>query len=135
MVVVFILLFCSALVSGSEVAFFSLTPQDMKSLNEANSRKTKQVLKLLENPERLLANILISNNFVNVGIITISAFITGSLLDFGDRVALGFIIEVVVITLFLLLFGEILPKIYANRFSEGFAQLMSLTPPGLGPII
>lgn len=126
MAVVLILLLCSALVSGSEVAFFSLTPQDVKSLEEDNSRKTKLVLKLLEGPERLLANILISNNFINVAIITISAFITGALLDFGGNAVLGFVIEVVVITLLLLLFGEILPKIYANRFAPGFAQLMSV---------
>jgi putative hemolysin len=126
MVVVVILLFCSALVSGSEVAFFSLSPQDIKSLKEGGSRKSKHVLKLLEKPERLLANILISNNFINVGIITISAFITGAILDFHGNLVLGFVIEVVVITLLLLLFGEILPKIYANRFAPGFALMMSL---------
>ncbi|MDX2430520.1 MAG: gliding motility-associated protein GldE, partial [Bacteroides sp.] len=126
MVVVLILLFFSALVSGSEVAFFSLTPQDIKSLKEGNSRAAKHVLKLLDKPERLLANILISNNFINVGIITISAFITGAILDFHGNYVLGFVIEVVVITLLLLLFGEILPKIYANRFASGFALMMSL---------
>ncbi len=126
MVVVVILLFCSALVSGSEVAFFSLSPQDIKSLKEGSSRKSNHVLKLLEKPERLLANILISNNFINVGIITISAFITGAILDFHGNLVLGFVIEVVVITLLLLLFGEILPKIYANRFAPGFALMMSL---------
>jgi len=126
MVVVVILLFCSALVSGSEVAFFSLSPHDIKSLKEGSSRNSKRVLRLLEKPERLLANILISNNFINVGIITIAAFITGAILDFNGNLLLGFVIEVVVITLLLLLFGEILPKIYANRFAHGFALMMSL---------
>jgi len=125
-VVVIILLFFSALVSGSEVAFFSLSPQNIKSLQENESRNARDVLKLLENPERLLANILISNNFINVGIVTISAFITTSILDFHDRPVMGFVIQVVVITLLLLLFGEILPKIYANRFAPGFARSMSI---------
>ena len=124
--VVIILLFFSALVSGSEVAFFSLSPQNIKSLQETDSRNARDVLKLLENPERLLANILISNNFINVGIVTISAFITSSTLDFQDQPVLGFVIQVVVITLLLLLFGEILPKIYANRFAPGFARSMSI---------
>ena len=124
--VVIILLFFSALVSGSEVAFFSLSPQNIKSLQETDSRNARDVLKLLENPERLLANILISNNFINVGIVTISAFITSSTLDFQDQPVLGFVIQVVVITLMLLLFGEILPKIYANRFAPGFARSMSI---------
>lgn len=125
-VVVIILLFFSALVSGSEVAFFSLSPQNIKTLQETESRNARDVLKLLENPERLLANILISNNFINVGIVTISAFITTSTLDFHDQPVLGFVIQVVVITLLLLLFGEILPKIYANRFAPGFARSMSI---------
>ena len=120
------MLFFSALVSGSEVAFFSLSPQNIKSLQETDSRNARDVLKLLENPERLLANILISNNFINVGIVTISAFITSSTLDFQDQPVLGFVIQVVVITLMLLLFGEILPKIYANRFAPGFARSMSI---------
>ncbi len=126
MVVVVILLFFSALISGSEVAFFSLTPQNIKTLKEGNSRSSMLVLRLLDKPERLLANILISNNFINVGMITISAYVTGALLDFHENPLLGFIIEVVVITLMLLLFGEILPKIYANRFAPGFALMMSL---------
>ncbi len=124
--VVVILLFCSAMISGSEAAFFSLTPQNIHSLKESSSRHARHVLDLLEKPERLLANVLISNNFVNVGIVTISAYITGSILDFNERQVLGFLIQVVVITLMLLLIGEILPKIYANRFAPGFAYRMAL---------
>ena len=126
MVVVVILLFFSAMISGSEVAFFSLTPQDINSLKEGSSRNAKHVFMLLDLPERLLANILITNNFINVGIVTISAFITNSILDFHDNQVLGFVIQVVVITLLLLLFGEILPKIYANRFAPGFALSMAV---------
>lgn len=114
------------MISGSEVAFFSLTPQDIKSLEEYNSRNARHVFKLLEEPERLLANILITNNFINVGIVTISAFITNSVFDFQGTQVLGFVIQVVVITLILLLFGEIIPKIYANRFAPGFALMISI---------
>jgi Mg2+/Co2+ transporter CorB len=129
-IVVVILLICSAMVSGSEVAFFSLSPADMQSLKESSSRPARNILKLLENPERLLANILISNNFINVGIITIAAFVTGSLMEFPDKEVLAFIIEVGVITILLLLFGEILPKIYANRFARGFAYSCPIHGPG-----
>lgn len=126
MVVVAILLFCSAMISGSEVAFFSLSPQNISSLKEMTTNRARQVLILLDKPERLLANILITNNFINVGIVTISAFITGNIFNFESNQALAFLIQVVVITMLLLLFGEILPKIYANRFSPGFASMMSI---------
>ncbi len=124
MVVVVILLVCSAMISGSEVAFFSLGPQHIKAMKDHSTRKGKMVLKLLEKPERLLANILISNNFINVGIVIIAAFVTGSLLNFSHSPLLGFVIQVIVITFLLLLFGEIIPKVYANRFAASFARRM-----------
>ncbi|MCP4309936.1 MAG: gliding motility-associated protein GldE [Bacteroidetes bacterium] len=129
MVVVVILLFISALISGSEVAFFSLTPQNIFSLKEMTNRNANHVMQLLDKPERLLANILITNNFINVGIVTISAFITGSIFNFQTNQVLGFVIQVVIITLMLLLFGEIIPKIYANRFANRFALMMA------GPLV
>ena len=124
MVVVVILLVCSAMISGSEVAFFSLGPQHIKAMKDHSTRKGKMVLKLLEKPERLLANILISNNFINVGIVIIAAFVTGSLLNFSHSPVLGFVIQVIVITFLLLLFGEIIPKVYANHFAASFARRM-----------
>lgn len=126
MAVVFVLLFCSAMISGSEVAFFSLTPQDIIALKEKPSRKALLVLKQLENPERLLANILITNNFINVGIVIIAAFVTSTLFNFSETPILGFVIQVVIITFLLLLFGEIIPKIYANRFAPKFAFWMAI---------
>jgi gliding motility-associated protein GldE len=126
MVVVAILLFFSAMISGSEVAYFSLSPYHIHALKVNPSRKELLVLRLLEKPERLLASILISNNFINVGIVIIASFVTASLFDFSDRVALGFAIQVVVITFLLLLFGEILPKVYANRFAPKFARRMAV---------
>jgi len=125
-VVIAILLFLSAMVSGSEVAFFSLTPNHINTLKETASRKSQLVLKLLEKPERLLASILITNNFVNVGIVIISTFVTSTLFDFSENQVMGFLIQVVVITFMLLLFGEIIPKVYANRFASRFARRMSV---------
>lgn len=125
MAVIVILLFISAMVSGSEVAFFSLTPNHINSLKEKTTKKNQLVLKLLDKPERLLANILITNNFVNVGIVIIATFVTSTLFDFSDNQVLGFLIQVVVITFLLLLFGEIIPKVYANRFASRFARRMS----------
>ncbi len=126
MVVVAVMLFCSAMISGSEVAFFSMGPQNINVLKEQASRHARLVLKHLEKPERLLANILITNNFINVGIVIISAFVTDALFTFPVSEAIGFLIKVVVITFLLLLFGEIIPKIYANRFSRKFALWMAM---------
>jgi len=125
-VVVVILLFCSAMISGSEVAFFSLSPQHIKMLKEQPSRKEQLVLSLLEKPERLLANILITNNFINVGIVIIASYVTGTLFSFSSSPVLGFVIQVIVITFLLLLFGEIIPKVYANRFASKFARWMAI---------
>jgi putative hemolysin len=125
-VVVVILLFCSAMISGSEVAFFSLSPQHIKMLKEQPSRKEQLVLSLLEKPERLLANILITNNFINVGIVIIASYVTGTLFGFSSSPVLGFVIQVIVITFLLLLFGEIMPKVYANRFASKFARWMAV---------
>jgi len=123
--VVVILLFCSALISGSEVAFFSLTPLELNSLEEKESKRSRMVLKLLKKPEDLLANILISNNFINVSIVIIASYITVSLMDFTLAPFLGFMVQVIIITFLLLLFGEIIPKLYANKFSSSFALMMA----------
>jgi gliding motility-associated protein GldE len=126
MLVVVILLMCSALISGSEVAYFSLTPVEVDELEERNNRRSKLVLRHLERPEDLLANILITNNFVNIGIVILASFITSNLIEFGQSPVMGFIVQVVIITFMILLFGEIIPKIYADRFSVSFALLMAL---------
>jgi putative hemolysin len=126
MVVVGILLVFSAMISGSEVAFFSMTPQQINALEEDSSRRAQRALLHLQKPERLLANILIANNFINVGIVIISAFVTSTIFNFSDNQALGFIIQVVIITFLLLIFGEIIPKIYANRFAIRFALRMTI---------
>jgi putative hemolysin len=121
---VIILLFGSAMVSGSEVAFFSLSPSDLSYLEEKKSKRSKMIMRSLKSPERLLATILIANNFINVGIVIISAFIMNALVHLDNSPILEFLIQVVIITFILLLFGEILPKLYANQFSVSFAQFM-----------
>ena len=125
MVVVVLLLFISALVSGSEAAYFSLNANDKQKLKRKG--KTNQlVLKNLENPKKLLATILVANNFVNIGIIILSANITNNLITMQNSPVLDFLFQVVLISFILLVFGEILPKLYAVHFSLGFARFMAL---------
>jgi putative hemolysin len=126
MVVICILLFFSAMISGSEVAYFSLGPNHINKLREHPRGKETMVLNLLEKPERLLASILITNNFINIGIVIIASFVTGAIFDFSQTPLLGFVIKVIMITFLLLLFGEIMPKIYANRFAPQFARRMAM---------
>lgn len=126
LVIVLFLLLSSALISGSEVAYFSLTPTDKKKLKQKATSTHERVLKNLSNPEKLLATILVANNFVNVGIIILTAYISNNIITIGNAKILEFILQVVLITFFLLLFGEILPKIYASHTALAFAKFMSL---------
>ena len=126
LVILVILIAASALISGSEVAFFSLKPNNIKALRHSNSRISKVIIKLIGQPKRLLGTILVSNNFVNVGIVILSSYLTLSIVDFSMDPIWGFIIQVILITFLLLLFGEIIPKIYATHNYLGFARFMSL---------
>jgi len=121
-----LLLFFSALISGSEVAVFSLSPQHLNEIEESQTPKSKKLLKLLRMPEELLATILIANNFVNIAIVILSTYITSSLLDFSHAPTIGFIVQVFVVTFLLLLFGEIIPKVYAAQFALRFSRYMTL---------
>lgn len=123
-----ILLAISGFVSGSEVAYFSLTPGDIANLKNSHSQLSKQVLANLQVPDRLLATILITNNFVNVAIVVLSTFIINTTFTFSGPVWLNFVIQVVIVTALILFCSEIFPKIYANRFSVQFARI---TAPGL----
>ena len=122
---VLLLLVSSAMVSGAETAFFSLTPAELESLRNSKSKNSRTVIRLLEMPNRLLASIVVANNLINVGIVIITAFITNSLFDFSESPVLGFLIQVVVITSLIVFIGEILPKVYANRHAVHFAKLMA----------
>jgi putative hemolysin len=120
-----ILLMVSGLVSGSEVAFFSLKPDDLDRCRESGRKREKLIVELLGRPRQLLATILIVNNTVNVGIVTIATFLMWELS--GTRRPEEIIVGVVtfVITFFLTFFGEIVPKVYATKNNLKFAQFMS----------
>jgi gliding motility-associated protein GldE len=115
-----LLIAVSAMVSGSETAFFSLSPNDLNELSDKKNKKYQKINALLEKPKNLLASILIANNFVNVAIIILSAYIIDQSFNFSAFPIIGFIIKVLVVTFILLLFGEIMPKIYANQNSLRF---------------
>ncbi|MGD1944777.1 MAG: gliding motility-associated protein GldE [Croceivirga sp.] len=124
------LLLCSALISGAEVALFGLSPTDLNSIEEERTRKGVVLMELLSKPKKLLATILIANNTINIGIVLLFSDIGDALFKEINQIVLGlvsvrFLLEVVVATFFILMFGEILPKIYANRNRMQFAQFMS----------
>jgi putative hemolysin len=126
LVVLFILLFCSALVSGVEVAFFSLSKSDIDLGLEEDSKKFNIISKLLERPKKLLATILVANNFINIGIVILFSYIGETLFVSVELYWLRFLLEVVVITFLILLFGEIVPKIYASRNRVKFSVFMTI---------
>ena len=119
------LLICSALISGSEVAFFSLSKTDLKKISSSNAKNLKLISFLRSDPRRLLATLLVSNNFINISIVLLLASF-GQLFDvvfFPNW--LNFVLEVGFITALILLFGEILPKVYANRKPISFSKKMA----------
>ncbi len=116
------LLYVSGFVSASEIAFFSLSPSDLNEIEEENHPSDTKIKGLLDDSERLLATILISNNFVNVTIIMLLNYVFASLIDFGQAKILEFLIVTVVLTFLLLLFGEIMPKIYSAQHTLSFAR-------------
>ncbi|WP_298782138.1 gliding motility-associated protein GldE [uncultured Polaribacter sp.] len=127
-----ILLICSALISGTEVAFFSLSQTDLDELDK-ESKSENIIVKLLEKPQKLLATILITNNFINILIVLLFASLAESLFnDFNYNLNLHFftipvrfLIEIILVTFLILLFGEVLPKIYASRNALRFSKIMS----------
>lgn len=126
LIIIFILIACSALMSASEVAFFALGPTDKKNLEEEQSRSSKAILKLLSKPKDLLATVLIANNFINVCIIILSTEVIDQFFPQSDKPnTIRFLIEVVGITTFLLLLGEVAPKLYASRNTLSTARFMS----------
>ncbi|MDA9774182.1 gliding motility-associated protein GldE [Saprospiraceae bacterium] len=153
------LLLSSALISGSEIAFFSLSPKDEESLKVETTPSSIAILKLLENPSKLLATILIANNFINIGIVILSSFVLNLFIPAGTvnlggqwlsehvlsfwtsvqiNSAVHFLITVVAVTFLLVLFGEVAPKIYASfnnlRFSKLMARPLKVLNTLFGPI-
>ena len=113
--VILVLLLGSALMSASEVAFFSLGPEDLEKLKTNKDKKSKTVLNLYGNPEKLLSTVLVANNTINIAVVLLAAFLSLRIFDFSSEPVLGFIINVVIITFVLLFFGEVMPKVYASR--------------------
>lgn len=119
------LLTVSALVSGSETAFFSLTPAQLRQLEEEQTPAAKAACTLLDDKDRLLSTILITNNLVNIGAILMANSIIDHIVQFGSASVLEFIVKVIIVTFILLLFGEIMPKIFAAYNTPSFAQRMA----------
>ena len=128
-----ILLIGSALISGAEVALFSLTQKDLDEAKKSKSKSFEIIIDLLKKPKKLLASILVANNFINIAIVILFASTSNNLfqeidseLDLaGFKINLVFLLEVVLITFLILLLGEILPKVYANRNNLKFSRFMA----------
>lgn len=124
--VLLLLLFMSALVSGSEVAFFSLSQQDLEYCAESKKRNEHSIFRLLMRPKKLLASILIFNNLVNIGIVTLSTFMLWHALGSKQPSGIIFTAVTIVITILIVFFGEVIPKVYATQKALAFAKRMSL---------
>lgn len=123
--ILLVLLGLSALISGSETAYFSLRPSDLSLLKDTADEISAKILRLREMPKTLLATILIVNNLVNISIVILSSYLTLALFDFHDNQLAAFLIQVIAITSLILLIGEIIPKIYANKLPLKIARLMA----------
>jgi putative hemolysin len=119
------LLITSGLVSGAEVAFFSLTKEVLDSEEEKKSRQMEIIQKMLQKPKRLLATILITNNFINIAIVLLFASIGEVLFSQIENPLFVLLIEIGIITFLILFFGEILPKVYANRNALSFSKTIA----------
>ena len=117
-----LLLCLSAFISASEVAFFSLDPKTMNELEESERKADHNILRLLKTPQRLLATMLIGNNFLNVAVILLLTYFTNTILNFDSAPLLGFVFQTIIITFAILLFAEIMPKVYATQFARKTAS-------------
>lgn len=124
LIILIILLLGSALMSASEVAFFSFTPEDIEKFKSHKSKKSQITMKLYNSPEKLLSTILVANNTINIAIVLLAAFISSSMFVFSSAL-LGFISNVIIITFLLLFFGEVMPKVYASRNHVEVALFMA----------
>ncbi len=122
---ILLLLFFSAMVSGSEIAFFSLTHHDIDGFRKQQKNNDRKILSLLERPNRLLATILIANNVINIAIIILSTIVFRAFFEMKLHPILAFILQVALITFLILLFAEVLPKVYASRHPKRFSAFMA----------
>ena len=132
LLVLVVLLVCSALISGSEVAYFSLSPSDKEELEDSKTKNSNRVITLLSKPKELLATILIANNFVNIAIVILSTFVVDSLFENSSLSAFWqTIIQVGVVTFVILLIGEVIPKVYATKNGIKLSKFMAIPLQGL----
>ncbi|PYE83067.1 protein involved in gliding motility GldE [Winogradskyella epiphytica] len=124
-IILIILLISSALISGAEVALFSLTKSNIKDGLENKSTSMEVIARLLERPKKLLATILVANNFINIAIVLLFAYIGETVFSSISNTLVRFLVEVISATFLILLFGEIIPKIYASRNSVKFSSFMA----------
>jgi gliding motility-associated protein GldE len=136
-IVIVLLLFCSAMISAAEVSLFSLSQNDLTKMSLQNPEKAQLVSRLLQKPKKLLATLLLANNFVNIGIVILFSFVANSLFAGIVSPLVKFVVEVILVTFLILLFGEVLPKVYASRnnvkFSFGIARPIWLLDQLLSP--
>lgn len=126
-IAIVVLLFCSGMISASEVAFFSLSAKDLHKLKKTSPKSFERIVRQLERPNWLLSTILIANNFVNITIIILSTYLTQYLFAGMDTNSVAYILlQLVLITFLILLFGEIMPKILAAKIPVKAAKAMSL---------
>ena len=121
-IVILILLFLAALISGAEVAFFSLSRQDIEKENSLNPRKARIISDLLERPKKLLATLLVANNLINISIVVLFIALSNDFFSTITYPSLRLLLKIVLITFLILFFGEVLPKIYASRNNIKFAK-------------
>jgi gliding motility-associated protein GldE len=114
-IIILILLLLTAITAGAETAFFTLSAKDINYLKTKDQPGSRQAIQLLDQPKVLLATILVANNFINIAIVITMNVLVRSLLDPGFSIILSFLIQVVVVTFLLILFGEVLPKVYATQ--------------------
>ena len=129
-----LLLVCSALISGSETAFFSLSHKQLEDLKEENDKRSRNILRLLGNPDYLLGTVLQANNCVNILIVLISTILLGHLFSFEGKPVMEFLVNTILVTFLLVLFGEVMPKILASHTPVKFAKFMSAPIIFLGPV-
>jgi putative hemolysin len=123
--IILILLFISALISGSEVAFFSINRQQLNELEDSELEADKRIVGIIQRAQELLATLLIANNLVNITIVILSYYLTFRQFDFSTFPVLGFVIQTFVITFLIVMFGEVVPKVYATENNLKMARKMS----------
>ncbi|MFY0482804.1 gliding motility-associated protein GldE [Flavobacterium sp. PLA-1-15] len=137
-IAILLLLLLAAIVSGAEVAFFSLTQKDLDNASAQNPRKIQIITQLLDKPKKLLATLLVANNFLIISIVVLFSFLARNIFDFISNPTLNFIAEIIFITIMILFFGEVLPKVYASRnnikFALTFAHPILLLDKLLSPV-